>query len=109
MRADHARGTRRVRALAVVAILLTTLAALSPALAQTGGHAAQHLHALKASGYTTIDQGSSTVRIDQPAVTVHPASVADTVRTVSDSVDAGTNPDQFTAETPTSRGPPGGP
>ena len=94
--------------LAVVAILLTTLAALSPALTQTAGHSAQHLHALKAAGYTTTDQGSSTVRMDQPAVTVHSAPRTSPGAASGASADAGTNPDQITVAAPTSRGPPGG-
>lgn len=94
--------------LALVAILLTTLAALSPALAQSGGRAAHHLHALKATGYTSSDYGSSTVRTDQPAVTVHSAPAATTARSTGDEADTGAATDQTVADAPTSRGPPGG-
>lgn len=88
--------------------MLTALAALSPVLAQTGGQAASHLHALKAVGYSSVDHGSASTRMDQAAVTVHAAATAGGARTAGDEADTGIAADQTAADAPTSRGPPGG-
>jgi hypothetical protein len=108
MRADHAPSTRHDRVLAVVAILLTAFAALSPALMQTTGSSARHLHALKAVGYTTADQGPSTVRMDQTAVTVQSAPMTSSGGVAGAAAYASTDPDQIAVAVATSRGPPGG-
>ena len=105
--ADRAPGRRELRLLAVVAILLTALATLGPALAPGAGHAGHHVHALKAAGVTATDQGSSTVRMDHPVVNVHTAPMASAVRATTDQAETGTDRDQTAADAPTPRGPPG--
>jgi len=105
--ADYASSRRDVRLLAVVAILLTALATLGPALVPGAGHAGHHLHALKVAGISTSDQSSSTVRMDQPVVSVHTAPMASTVRAAADDAGTGTARDRSVADAPTPRGPPG--
>jgi hypothetical protein len=105
--ADRAPSRRELRLLAVVAILLTALATLGPALAPGAGHAGHHVHVLKAAGIATADQGSSTVRLDQPVVSVHTAPMASTVQATTYQAEAGTTRDQAVADAPTPRGPPG--
>lgn len=108
MRADHALSTRRVRVLTLAAVLLTTLAALAPALTQSDSSATHHLHAVKATGFVTSDQGSSTVRIDQPAVSVDSAPAPAAAQIASDQADTGAGENQTAVDAPTPRGPPTG-
>jgi hypothetical protein len=108
MRAANRTVRRReLRLLAVLAILLTALATLGPALAPGAAHAGHHLHALKAAGITTSDQSTSTVRTDQPVVSTHTAPMASTVRAAAAAADPGAARDQAAADAPTPRGPPG--
>lgn len=88
-------------------MLLTALATLGPALAPGAGHAGHHVHALKAAGITVADQSSSTVRTDQPVVSVHTAPMASTVRAASDHAETTLARGRTTADAPTPRGPPG--
>ena len=109
MRADHALSTRRVSVLALAAVVLTTLAALACAMTQSDSSATHHLHAVRAAGFVTSDQGSSTVRIDQPAVSVHSAPVPAAAQIASDQAATGAAEFQTAVDAPTPRGPPAGP
>jgi hypothetical protein len=62
-------ATRRVRALAVAAVLLCALGALAPLLARQAGTPHSRIHAVKVVNVAAGDQYGATGRVDQPLVT----------------------------------------
>lgn len=100
-------ATRRVRALAVVAVLLCALGALAPLLSRQAGTPHNRIHAVKVVNVAASDQYGATTRLDQPLVAT--TAVQNPVRMVT----ATERPDEVTGRCDTltcstaTRGPPG--
>lgn len=106
MEAMTSYSARRVRALAVVAVLLCGFTAIAPMIAHTTGAQHQRIHVVKVLGAAVADQHASTLRLDQPGATFHRAHAnASAVYATTSSVSLTPSDDNSVVSSRT-RGPP---
>jgi TPP-dependent 2-oxoacid decarboxylase len=100
------RSARRVRAIAVVAVLLCGFATIAPLIAQAAGAHHERIHVVKVVGAAVADQHSSTVRLDQPGATLHHARETSRQATASRIAASLTPTGDDTVDSARTRGPP---
>jgi hypothetical protein len=106
MEAMTSCSARRVRALAVVAVLLCGLATLAPLIARSTGVHHQRIHVVKIVGVAAGDHHTTTLRLDQPVTLVqHSRSSTNQVATTRAAA-AATPTDDTTLDSVRTRGPP---
>lgn len=106
MEAVTSRAARGVRALAVVAALLCCFIAVAPLIGRTTAVHHHHVHVVKIVSAASADQQFSTVRLDQPGVTLQHAGHSSDRSTTTTAAVSLTPSEDATVDSARTRGPP---